>query len=48
MTDKPDPAKEYLRKRRVWRYLNDLPGPAEPPTEEDKGWLKSAWGSAEE
>jgi len=48
MTDKPDPMIEYTRKRRVWRYLNDMPGPAEPPVAEDEKWLKSAWESIEE
>jgi hypothetical protein len=30
---------EYERRRRVWRYVNDLPGPQEPPCQADAQWI---------
>ena len=35
--------KEYERRRGVWRYLHNLPGPHEPPKKGDEAWLKSEW-----
>lgn len=29
---------EYKRRRRVWRYLNNLPGPHEAPMAGDEEW----------
>ncbi len=33
---------EYERRRRVWRYANNLPGPQEPPCQADAHWLNGA------
>jgi len=30
---------EYERRRAVWRYVNNLPGPKEAPCEADAQWL---------
>lgn len=30
---------EYERKRAVWRYIHNLPGPQLPPCEADALWL---------
>jgi hypothetical protein len=30
---------EYERRRAVWRYVNNLPGPQLPPCEADALWL---------
>jgi len=38
---------EYARRRRVWRFLNDLPGPKEEPWSGDEVWLKSGYGGRE-
>ena len=32
-------AEEYLRRRRVWRYANNCPGPQEAPSPGDEVWL---------
>jgi len=30
---------EYERRRAVWRYVNNLPGPQLPPCEADAQWI---------
>lgn len=30
---------EYERRRAVWRYVHNLPGPQEPPCEADADWV---------
>lgn len=35
---------EYERRRAVWRYINNLPGPQEPPREADAQWLNGPTG----
>jgi hypothetical protein len=30
---------EYERRRAVWRYTHNLPGPQEPPCDTDAHWL---------
>jgi hypothetical protein len=34
---------EYLRRRRVWRYLTGMNGPQEEPWSGDEVWLKSGY-----
>jgi hypothetical protein len=35
---------EYERKRAVWRYVHNLPGPQEPPCEADARWMNGPAG----
>lgn len=34
---------EHIRRRAVWRYLNNTAGPKEPPRPGDEEWLGSEW-----